>query len=164
MAQLPAWSPLWNEYPDYLGYTSEEVRRMIGGQVNAAWLTNTCAIRLSRTLNYNDLKLPASFPDFHYVLGADGLRYCYRVREIRRWLMHKIGKPQFEKKKKVNEPFDKAQLASLKGIIGFDIHFADATGHLDLWDGRIFSSEHRMSRDYWSSATKIWLWTTASGA
>jgi hypothetical protein len=155
---------LWNEYPDYINFSSEEAKRWIGGQVDAAWLTNTCALRLSRTLNYNDLQLPAKFPDFHYVLGADGMRYCYRVRELRRWLDYKIGKPQFEKKKKAGDAFDKTQLAGMKGIIGFDIHFSDATGHLDLWDGRIFSSEHRMSRDYWVSATKIWLWTTASGA
>jgi hypothetical protein len=163
MALLTAWTPLWNEYPDYINYTSDEVRQMIGGQVNAAWLTNTCAIRLSRTLNYNKLPLPGNFSGMNYVLGADGLRYCYRVREIRSWLMVKIGRPQFDHHKKVDASFDKALLAGQKGIIGFDINFPDATGHLDLWDGRIFSSEHRMSRDYWTSATRIWLWTT-SGA
>jgi hypothetical protein len=115
MAMLPAWTPLWNEYPDYIWFTSDEVKRLIGGKVNAAWITNTCAVRLSRTLNYNDLKLPAGFPDLNYVKGADGLRYCYRVREIRRWLMVKIGRPQFDHHKQVNTPFDKGLLAGKKG-------------------------------------------------
>jgi hypothetical protein len=88
------------------------------------------------------------------------MRYCYRVREIRRWLISKIGQPQLDFKKKQGEDFDKKRrLEGNKGIIGFDIRFDDATGHLDLWDGAKFSSEHKMSRDYWKAATRIWLWT-----
>ncbi len=162
MAQLPAWTPLWEEYPDYINFTSLQVKEMIGGNVNIPMITNTCAVRLSRTLNYNNLELPAGFPDLNYEKGADGKRYCYRVREIRTWMIHKIGKPQFEIKKKVDEDFDKTTLSAKKGIIGFDINFKDATGHLDMWDGSIFSSEHLMSRDYWKSATKIWLWEVSA--
>jgi hypothetical protein len=46
----------------------------------------------------------------------------------------------------------------MRGIIGFDIRFSDATGHLDLWDGSTFSSEYNMSKDYWTAATLISLW------
>lgn len=162
MANLAAWGPLWNEYPDYINYTSQQVKEMIGGDVNIPMITNTCAVRLSRTLNYNHHPLPAGFPDLNYQKGADGLRYCYRVREIRKWLMFKIGKPEFDITKKADADFDKTALAGMKGIIGFDIHFPDATGHLDLWDGLIFSSEHKMSRDYWKAATRIWLWQVKS--
>lgn len=163
MAQLPSWTPLWDEYPDYKDYASAVVKQMIGGQVNSPMITNTCAVRLSRTLNYNNLKLPGNFPDLNYVKGADGLRYAYRVREIRRWLISKLGQPKFEQKKKEGDPFDKTLIKDTKGIIGFDIHFTDATGHLDLWDGVLFSAEHtKLTRDYWLSSTRIWLWPASS--
>ena len=47
---------------------------------------------------------------------------------------------------------------SVRGIIGFDIAFADATGHLDMWDGKVFSNESHTSGDYWVNATRISLW------
>ena len=74
------------------------------------------------------------------------------------WLRYVLGKPDFEIKKRENDPFDKSQLSGMRGLIGFDIHFKDATGHLDLWDGGKFSSEHDMSCDDWTAATRIWLW------
>ena len=47
-----------------------------------------------------------------------------------------------------------------KGIIGFNIKFSDATGHLDLWDGNHFTSEKKNEgTDYWERATRIWIWT-----
>jgi hypothetical protein len=163
MAQLPAWTPLWDEYPDYINFASVAVKQMIGGQVDSAMITNTCAVRLSRTLNYNNLKLPGNFPKLNYVTGADGLRYAYRVREIRRWMISKLGLPKFEQKKKLGDPFDKALIKDTKGIIGFDIAFKDATGHLDLWDGVTFTAEHtKLTTDYWLAATSIWLWPAAS--
>jgi len=61
-------------------------------------------------------------------------------------------------RKRKAEAFDKSGLASLRGIIGFDIHFADATGHFDLWDGSVFSDEYQASHDYWTLAKRIWLW------
>jgi hypothetical protein len=156
--KLAAWTPLWNQYPDYLYYSdSKQVKKDIGGSVDQAHLKNTCAIRLSRTLNYNGLPLQYS-KGMVTKKGADGKRYAIRVREIRTWLMSKLGKPEFDVTKKEGEPFDKTKLSSMKGIIGFDIRFSDATGHLDLWDGTRFSSEHMMTRNYWNSATRIWLW------
>ena len=161
-SKLPGWSPLWNEYPDYIWYTSEEVKKDIGGSVNAKWITNTCAIRLSRTLNYNKIPVPRKFSGLHTLAGSDKKRYAFRVQEMQRWLVFTLGKPNFEIKKKEGKVFDKTRLNKLKGIFGFNIRFPDATGHLDLWGGKKFSSEHKMSRDYWKAATKIWLWKTTS--
>ena len=45
----PKFQDLWDNYPDMDG---DYVKQMIGGQVNADWITNTCAIRTSRALNY----------------------------------------------------------------------------------------------------------------
>jgi hypothetical protein len=159
MAGKPlTWAMLWDEYSDYILYSSAQVKKEIGGAVDDTWITNTCAIRLSRTLNYNNIPLPGNYMGMKTVKGGDGKRYAFRVREIMPWLRSVLGKPDFETKKKENTPFDKTKPSGMKGIIGFDIRFSDATGHLDLWDGSTFSSEHDMSRDYWTAATRIWLW------
>jgi hypothetical protein len=102
--------------------------------------------------------VPAKYPGMSTIRGGDGKRYAFRVREIRTWLMNKLSKPQFDHKKAENADFDKTTLKAIKGIIGFDIHFSDATGHLDLWDGLTFSSEHSAVGDYWKRATRIWVW------
>ena len=159
MASLQKWSALWDAYPDYYNYPdSAEVKKMIGGAVNDAWITNTCAIRLSRALNYNGFPIPFNFAGLNTVRGNDRKRYAFRVRELRPWLQYVLGKPGFDHLKKAGTPFDKKTLADFKGIIGFDIHFSDATGHLDLWDGNVFSSEYHATPDYWVAASRISLW------
>jgi hypothetical protein len=159
MANLHSYSALWDAYPDYGNYpTPESVKTLVGGDVDDDWIKNTCAIRLSRTLNYNGLPIPATFAGLHTVKGGDGKRYAFRVRELHGWLDHVLGDPDFDVTKKQGDAFDKTQLASLKGIIGFDIHFADATGHFDLWDGSVFSDEAQAIHNYWTMATRIWLW------
>ena len=159
MSKLHKWAPLWAEYPDYINFPdSGEVKKAIGGGVSADWITNTCAIRLSRALNYNGFAVPANFPGLLTIKGADGKRYALRVREMRGWLEHQLGKPEFDEKKKVGAAFDRSKLASMSGIICFDVAFPDATGHLDLWDGKSFSNEYKMSKDYWVNASRISLW------
>jgi len=159
MAKLHSYSALWDQYPDYINYpTPESVKELIGGNVNDDWIANTCAIRMSRTLNANGLPVPGNFAGLNTVKGGDGKRYAYRVRELHAWLDHALGPPDFDTKKKEGDAFDKTKLASMKGILGFDIHFADATGHFDLWDGSTFSDEYQASEDYWTAAKRIWLW------
>lgn len=154
----PIWSRFSLEYPNYRLYPdSAAVKRNIGGHVDAAWITNTCAIRMSRGLNYSGVAVPSSFPGLTTVEGGDKKRYAFRVAEMRPWLRHTLGQPDFDQAKKAGEDFDKNTLSDRKGIIAFDIHFADATGHLDIWDGTVFSHEYAAS-DYWTRATRITLW------
>jgi hypothetical protein len=153
----PAWAAFWLEYPDYGTWPdSSVIKQWIGGEVNGAMVTNTCAVRLSCGLNYSGVKVPAG-AGMLTLKGSDKLNYALRVREMRRWLPTVLGQPYFDKKKKAGEAFDKTTLSAFKGIIGFDIHFADATGHLDAWDGKKFSSEYKVD-DYWTKATRITLW------
>ena len=163
MSVLHTWSALWSEYPDYVSYPDPaQVKQLVGGAVDADWIVNTCAIRLSRTLNYNGVPVPGNYPGLATVKGGDGKRYAIRVAEVRKWLAHAIGKPDFEVRKKAGDAFDKTPIATMKGVIAFDIHFSDATGHLDLWDGTAFSSEQNdTSEDYWTPATRISLWKTS---
>jgi hypothetical protein len=159
MSVLHTYSALWDEYPDYINFPkSEEVKKMIGGNVNGNWITNTCAIRLSRALNYNGTSVPGNFAGLATVKGGDGKRYAFRVREMDAWLRFALGKPDLEATKKSGAAFDKSSLSGLKGIIGFDIRFSDATGHLDLWDGAQFSSEYKTTQSYFTEATRVWLW------
>jgi hypothetical protein len=159
MPILHKYSALWDQYPDYINFPdSKHVQQMIGGNAVGDWIKNTCAIRLSRALNYNAVPVPGRFAGLSTVKGGDGKRYAFRVREMDKWLNFALGSPDFSKKKASGAAFDKTAISALQGIIGFDIKFSDATGHLDLWDGTQFSSEYITSRDYWMSATRIWLW------
>ena len=51
------------------------------GAVDAAWITNTCTIRMSRSFNYSGAKIPGNYPGLTTVKGKDGLRYAFRVAE-----------------------------------------------------------------------------------
>jgi len=83
MAQLHTYSALWNEYPDYLNYPKpEDAKKYVGGAVNADWIANTCAIRMSSALNYNGVPVPGNFAGLHTVKGGDGKRYAFRVAEL----------------------------------------------------------------------------------
>lgn len=162
----PLWSDFFSAYPDYVNHDSDDVKSTIGGAVNADWITNTCAVRMSRGLNYSNLAVPANFSGLHTVKGGDGKHYAFRVRELRLWLPTDtaLGKPDVDVKKKQGDDFDKTTLKDMKGIIAFDIHFSDATGHFDRWDGTQFSHESGQSTDfgnagrYWALATRITLW------
>lgn len=154
----PSYSKFWAEYPDYIFYPdSAAVRKEIGGAVDRDWYENTCAIRLSRGLNYSGAPVPLNRAGMKIRIGADGKAYELAVRNMRGWLPLALGKPDVDLKKKAGDAFDKSTLSSMRGIIGFDISFGDATGHLDAWDGQTFSSEYK-ARDYWTMATRITLW------
>jgi hypothetical protein len=162
MATLPSFATLSKAYPDYINYPDpQQVKDLIGGNVNAAWIDNTCAIRMSRALNYSGIPMPSHYEGLETVSGGDHLHYAFRVRELRPWLTATLDKPAFDIKKAADEVFDKSVIAHLKGIIGFDIHFSDASGHFDLWNGEVITSEHHMSRNYYDAATRITVWTAS---
>lgn len=162
MTTLPSYDTLWVVYPDYMTYPDpQDVKNLIGGNVNAVWITNTCAIRMSRALNYSGIVLPKSAHGMHTVSGSDAKRYAYRVRELRSWLNVTLDPPIFDISKKAGTAFDKSTIAGFKGIIAFDIAFSDATGHLDLWDSSNMTSESHMSKNYYDSATRITVWQSS---
>jgi hypothetical protein len=138
----------------------EEVKKLIGGAVNAAWITNTCAIRMSRALNYSGMPLPAHFPGMNTIAGGDHKRYAFRMQELKLWVAHKFGKPTID----LSNPargIDRDAFAGKRGIIVFDIHFSDANGHIDLWDGTTFIHERIAGHDYFAMATRVVLFGLA---
>ncbi len=143
---LPPFDAMWSAYPSG---EAEEVKRLIGGSVNADWITNTCTIRLSRALNYAGFTVPGAVPGLSTVRGGDGKRYAYRVAEMRRYLRAVLGPPTV-----VGTGADRAKFAGKKGLIMFDVRiWSDATGHFDLWDGS--GPAHA---EYFDQATTVQLW------
>jgi len=134
-----------------------EVKKQIGGHVDADWITNTCAIRLSRSLNYSGNPIPSHFPGMHTVSGADHRWYAYRMQELKNYLAHTLGEPSITATKEREGWIDKSLFTGKKGIIAFDIHFADAQGHVDLWNGTSYIHEH-IQGGYFTRATKVVLW------
>jgi hypothetical protein len=156
MTRLINFQRMWSEYP--IG-TSEEVKARIGGAVNAAWITNTCVVRLSRSLNYAGMPIPAQAPSFATLAGADGLRYGFRVRELKAYLQEVYGAPQlsFTYGRQGGPP--PATFAGQKGIVCFDVEaWSDATGHFDLWDGA-----RCINHPYFDLATAVHLWRVDDG-
>ncbi|HEX8873185.1 MAG TPA: T6SS effector amidase Tae4 family protein, partial [Nitrosospira sp.] len=106
MAKLASYDALWIVYPDYINFPDpKDVKDLVGGAVNAAWITNTCAIRMSRALNYTGNPLPADFKGMTTVKGGDGYRYAFRVREMRNWLTFILGAVDFEINKTAGTTF-----------------------------------------------------------
>lgn len=137
MAHLPSLATLWTHYPNG---EAASVKALIGGRVNADWITNTCVIRLCYALNYSGFKVKSD-AGMTTVSGGDGFRYGFRVREFKGYMKNHFGPA---------EPF----APSKHGIICFDVAvWSDATGHFDLWDGQQCRHE-----GYFQLASAVHIW------
>ena len=140
----PSLLSLWSGFPDHTAYPSlKDLYTMLGGAaaqnidspgfgVNG----NTCASRLS--VAFNKAGAPITTAVARGVgaatLGcADGSRIIFRVSEFRRYLVHVLGKPTSD----ISSPYDDA-FKGKKGIIAFTVNWADASGHIALWNGQGF--------------------------
>ncbi|ARU58386.1 type VI secretion system-associated effector [Oleiphilus messinensis] len=141
----PNFNLLWAQFPDHIQYpTLKDLFTHIGGtlarNINVPGFGpngNTCAVRISRALNYSNApisKKTVNSLKLNSITGADGKHYIFRVREIRLYLEHTlIARPI-----KVTRNFDKAFLGT-KGIVAFSVNgWSDASGHVALWDGTTF--------------------------
>ena len=168
---IPQFDVLNKNYPNFVSV--ETVKRLIGGGVNdldappdQQWLGgasgNTCTIRLSRTLNYSGVPIPKNPEGLRTTYGADHLNYAFAMQEMRQWLTGHFGPPDIDQTG--GPPISRDAFRGKKGIIAFDIHFSDANGHLDLWDGQTFYDEvygmSRASHDFFDMARRVSLWLT----
>jgi hypothetical protein len=146
---LPGFSLLSQNYPNG---TADEVKGLIGGHVNAGWITNTCVIRLSRALNYAGARI-TTHAGLSTVSGSDGYRYAYRVSEFKVYMEHEYGPANI-----VGTGGDIAKFMGKQGVIMFDdCGWSDASGHFDLWNGNDCVHE-----GYWSRAAHVKLWECGS--
>jgi len=155
--KLTGFERMWNAYPAP-GGTAAEAKVIVGGDVNADWLSNTCVIRLSRSLNYAGHPVPAGFTGLSTVRGADGMRYAFRLEEFRKYLQFTYGPATFSEDRDPLRPEPPASFTGQTGIVVFRVKdWVDATGHIDLWDG----SRH-LHAEYFAKAHSVLLWRVES--
>jgi hypothetical protein len=155
--KLTGFERMWNAYPAPNGEVPE-VKRIIGGAIDADWLTNTCVVRLCRAMNYAGHPIPQGFPGLSTVSGADGMRYAYRLEEFRNYLIGMYGPARFREEHEPPRAEVPASFKGQRGIIGFRVRgWTDATGHIDLWDG-----ERPAHAEYFALAYSLELWCVAS--
>ena len=154
-SKLPPYSALKKHFP---ALAADKVKALIGGNVDADYITNCCAIRMSRALNGAGAPIPKSYPGMLTVSGADGKRYALRVKELRVYLRATYGAPQLS----VRGGAVADSFRGKSGTIVFDVRiWNDASGHVDLWDGSTCAYS-----GYWAEAFEVSLWeapTAVSG-
>jgi hypothetical protein len=156
--RLTGFDRMWNVYPAPAG-EAPEAKALIGGAADAAWITNTCVIRMCRALNYGGHPVPQGAPGFSTVVGADGLRYGYRVLELRSYLVATYGEATLHEERAPQEGAGApASFAGKIGIICFLVKgWDDASGHFDLWNG-----ERVRHAEYFDKASSLYFWPVES--
>ena len=96
----PKFNLLWAAYPRG---KAEEVFKLIGGKVLANNFANSCAVRVSRSLNYGGAPIGYIPPNLT-VSGNDKRWYIYRVAELINYLKKTFGEPDIVV---VNRPYEK---------------------------------------------------------
>lgn len=129
--------------------SADEVFELIGGNVEANNFANSCAIRVSRSLNYSGHKVGYIPPNLT-VSGSDGNWYIYRVKELTKYLTSKFGDPNIV----VHSGPYQTKFKDKKGIIVFEVEaWSDASGHATLWNGVTCSD-----KCYFPLSKKVMLW------
>lgn len=130
---------LWTKYPGtQRKYSASQVYHLIGGKVLYNHLNipigfqNSCALRLSRALNYGGKPIP--FIRQQTGSGSDNKWYFYKIKHMVPYLKKVFGEPKIVKERRAIDLRDAFQ--GQQGIIWFDIRWPDATGHVTLWDGK----------------------------
>ncbi|HMJ09177.1 MAG TPA: T6SS effector amidase Tae4 family protein [Pyrinomonadaceae bacterium] len=165
MRKLPDFDALTATYPGK-GLTAEQVKTQIGGDVNEKDITNTCVVRVSRSLNAAGHGLTATrsllrptmqgVSKFHTRLGRDKRWYGLRVTEFWDYMLQTYGKPDVYAKAGSKTPLTRSAFEGPQGIIGFLVPFHDANGHFTLWNGDdlLYGGETA----YFTLATEAALW------
>lgn len=137
----PSLSDLWSAFPDHVKYPDlKDLYTWLGGTAAKNIASpgfgpkgNTCASRLS--VAFNKARAPitkaaAGVAGAQTLGTADGSLIIFRVSEFRKYLLHTLGKPTIDN----TSPFD-SDFKGKRGIIAFAVNWADASGHIALWNG-----------------------------
>jgi hypothetical protein len=132
--ELPPFESLRASYPN--DPTPLDIAERVGGRVgenlkNPAMpeYKNTCAIRVSRALNYAGHPVKSHVANARVNSGGDGRWYVYGVRDLNRYLTAIYGPPEVVKTGDVQGSVTAQDLLGEQGIIEFDSY------HMDLFDG-----------------------------
>lgn len=155
----PSFELMWHMFPDHEKYpTLRALHTFIGGKLKAnidvpgfdSTTGNTCAVRMSRALNYSTMPISGKMVKalgLATLIGADGHHYMYRVQDMRKYLAAALGVHPIA----VLNNFDHA-FAGSKGIVAFEVTgWTNASGHLALWNSKKFREpkhdDYRSLRD-----------------
>ncbi len=156
-SKRPKFNELWRNYP-----TGDlaEFKRLAGGEVDADWVTNTCAIRMSYALTKSGHVIPKldrsqtmqmynkafGLSGDVTIKGEDG-EYLYRVQPLGMYLsvIYSITLPTASNNTTnlLEYRFSSGEVRHVpphfvghRGIITFSGGFPPGvSGHVDLWDG-----------------------------
>jgi hypothetical protein len=141
----PAFEALWKRFPDHRAFPNlEALFRHVGGElernINVPGFGpdgNTCAVRMSLALNHGGTPIDArvvKLLGLNVLIGADGHRYLFRVRELRRYLANVLGAAAADRRPPYGDAFK-----GKRGIMAIEVHgWGDASGHVALWNGTTF--------------------------
>ncbi len=147
MWNLLKYQYLSRYFSEVKGLSVKYVGRKIGGKVEVNTegniFKNACALRMSYALIHAGITI--SRGDGAVSSGKDGKWYLYRVEDLVKLIKNNI------KSSPLNSTIDKYKndFKGKKGIIVFSsCGWADATGHIDLFDGAIVEGqEYSMCAD-----------------
>jgi hypothetical protein len=144
---------------------TEAVKARIGGAVNADWITNTCAIRMSHTLNCAGKTVPNMGSESIQGGAPHHWQYIFRVKQLDPQVQRMFGKGFTVRGSGAGgRGVDVTKFHGKKGIIKFDTTGAwdDASGHFDLWNGVSMNEETHNNPEtvkrYFSLAISVTLW------
>ena len=141
----PSFELMWASFPDHTKYpTLRDLHTHIGGALaknidvpGFGPVGNTCAVRMSRALNYGNLPISPKLVkqlNVSAMTGKDGKLYIFRVRDMKAYLAKALGGSPLKVTKDFGEAFQ-----GKRGMVSFDVvGWSDASGHLALWDGEQF--------------------------
>ena len=129
---------LWSNYLTPKKYPTQKepgkitIWGYLGGHValngNSGVFKNSCAIRLSYVLNQSGIKIP--FIQGQTVSDKNHDWYFHSISDLQVFLNSKLGKPQ-----QFTPDNWRAGIGDQTGILIFQNHWDNATGHIDLYDG-----------------------------
>ena len=153
MSSLPPFDKLWQNYPRG---SADDVKRMIGGRVDADWIENTCAIRMSYAFNFAGHRIPRGCRR-NWAVSDDRnpkLWYAYRVRALREYIFQVFGEPDIVETSVDGDDSIQQRYLGEHGVIAFDVEkWMDATGHFDIWNG-----QECAGHAYFKEAVRVELW------
>ncbi|MFT3788329.1 MAG: T6SS effector amidase Tae4 family protein [Tepidisphaeraceae bacterium] len=147
LAGRPSFAALWEAYPRG---TPGDVVGMIGGKVAYNYDTdplyrNTCAIRISRALNYGSAPIQRGVAGALSNSGSDKRWYIFRMAELGNYLTARYGAP-------AELPTDASakSLAHRHGIVSF------GKLHIDLWNGDTCGTANYFGSDKFTGPILFW--------
>jgi hypothetical protein len=136
---------MWKNFPDHDKYpTLKSLHTYIGGALlrnidvpGFGPNGNTCAVRMSRALNYGGQPISSQLVTslkLNTLTGADNKLYLFRVRELKTYVKSALGITSTSIKSGFANAF-----ANQRGIVAFEVTgWSDASGHFALWNGTAF--------------------------